>query len=150
MTTQATRTPGVADGGLDALADDQIAELMAGAPESYSEPTGESPQIASVHSGPEPALLEPGAGKVVLRNMRYINEVVFLPVDGEIVGNAYVEFVDGTLITDQATADRVKAICPYVAQEPSEGTVFTYKGFQTRVSSIYEQYVRYWNENNAG
>lgn len=144
------RVQGVGETDYDTMADEQIAELMAGAPESFSDPVAEGPVIPSENSGPEKALLEPGEGKVVLRNIRYINQTIFLPVGGKIDNASKVQFQDGTLITDQATATTVMAGRPYIRQEPSEGQVYTYKGFSTRDPVIHQQWVQYYHENRAG
>lgn len=150
MSTTTARTEAVGAAGFDSLSEDQIDELMIGAAEDYAEPSGEGPVIEHEDVSPEPAILAAPEGKVILRNVRYINETLFIPVDGKIYPNRKVQFTDGTLITDRETAEFVKQQLPYVREEPTEGTVFTYKGFQTRDPNIYEQYVQYWNENMAG
>ena len=150
MATTTAKTKGVADTNYETLADEQITELFAGAPEEFSEPKGEGPVIEHQQVSPEPAILSAPEGKVILRNIRYINETLFIPVGGEIHSGRKVQFFDGTLITDRDTAEFVKATLPYVREEPTEGPVFTYEGFQTRDPKIYEQYVAYYNENVRG
>lgn len=150
MTTTTAKTQGVGEAGYDDLDDAQIDLLLEGAPDTFGQPTGEGPVIEHQDVSPEPTILAAPAGKVILRNIRYINETLFIPVNGEIHSGSKVQFTDGTLITDRDTAEFVKATLPYVREEPSEGAIFTYKGFQTRDPYIYEQYVQYYNENVAG
>lgn len=149
MATSKQRVKGVTDTNYETLADEQIAELYQGAPEMFSEPKAESPHTESENSGPEKALLNTPADKVLLRNIRHINETVFIPVNGEIVPGHYVRFVDGTLITTREKADFVKSICPHVYEEPREGPIFSYQGFHTRVPEVYQQWVSYYHENNG-
>lgn len=82
-----------------------------------------------------------GEGKVVLLNLRYINETIFLPVAGTAFSGQTAKFHEGHLVTDRATADQVKAICPYVYEEPESGEVFSHpSGFKTRIADAFAKY----------
>src|SRR6478672_9933876 len=59
--------------------------------------------------GAEPADQD---GTVVLVNLEYVNETVFIPDDNGTFTGEHVQFQGGHLLTDPATAAKVMAACP--------------------------------------
>lgn len=150
MATTTARTKGVGETDFATLDDEQIGELYLGAPETFSEPQGEGPVIEREQVSPEPAIIAAPEGKVVLRNIKHVNETLFIPVDGQITAGNKVQFTDGTAIVSREQAEFVKATLPHVREEPTEGEIWDFQGFQTRSRDIYEQYVRDYYENRQG
>ncbi len=130
------------------MADDMIADLMAGAPEQFSDPGEESPVIENITEPPvEIGVHTAPDGYVTLRNLKYVNEQIY---DGNTA--SFRGFHEGNLVTDRATADFILKAAPHVVEEPKEGPLFTHKasGFQTRSQPLYEQYLQYYYENTLG
>ncbi|HXG72838.1 MAG TPA: hypothetical protein VNJ04_19760 [Gemmatimonadaceae bacterium] len=144
MTTKAVRAEGPAPTSYAEMGDIMVADLMQGAPESFSDPGPESPVVVERTNPPmEVGLRTAPPGKVSLRNIKYVNER-FL-INGEMIG-----FTEGDMVTDRGTADYIKAAAPYVYEEPNEGYVFTHSsGFVTRNPAAYEEYCRYAAENTG-
>lgn len=134
-------------------------ELMAGLPERMKE-------IDTDRLAGEPAAapIPPGffdtadEDKVLLVNLRYTEETIFVPenitdqhgnVHREFVGQKQLQFIDGHLYCTRSQADMVKAMCPYVYEEPKEGEVVTFHatGFRTRSAAIMAEYGARYADN---
>lgn len=141
-TVEQTQVDAELDAQIAAIADEYVDELFEGQPEFMSEPGNESEPIEQNQEGVDPALKGVVDGKVLVRNIQFPNEVVFLPKDGKFTGR-YVQFIEGSLICDEADVDAVLAACPYARVEPRQGHVHTHAAtnFSTRVPEIYDQYV---------
>jgi hypothetical protein len=139
--------------------DEAFDTLMAGLPEEQKMIEGDrlagEPPAAPVPPGWFETIDE---DKVLLVNLRYREETVFVPErvadrQGnerlEFVGQKQLGFIDGHLFCTREQADFVKSICPYVMEEPKEGEVATFDatGFQTRSPVIMADYARRWGDN---
>ncbi|HWV22980.1 MAG TPA: hypothetical protein VNZ58_02230 [Thermomicrobiales bacterium] len=136
------------DAQIAALTDEEIDGIYAGAPERFQDIGDETIPVEQPEGGVEPELLEPPSGKVLLRNINYPNEVIYLTQDGEFTGES-VNFIEGSLIVSEDIADQVTAACPWAKREPQTGQVleFEHTGFKTRVPSIYQQHVAAYYDN---
>lgn len=140
-----TERVGVAnDLDLDQLTDDAIAELYKGAPERMSEP---GPSESPVNEPPvlniAPAIPPvPDDETVILVNLRFSNECIFISDDsGEWTGD-YVQFHEGKTPLRTRLVPKVLAAAPYVYVEPSVGTLYVHPTtkFQTRNPDVWAQY----------
>lgn len=89
-------------------------------------------------------------GKVLLTNIYYADEDVYIPTpDRKGWSGKKASFVGHRLVTDEATAQVVKAACPYVYQEDPGGHWLTHKasGFSTTNAQAWETYIERWTAN---
>jgi len=146
-----TQSVKIDNADVTSLSEAAIAELYAGAPEQFSDPGEETVPIE--HQEVSAPVIDVPAGKVLLTNIRHVDEQVFLsdPATKRWNGVKAV-FMDGRLVTDRETADRIKAICPYVFEEDSsapQSQWFTHKlsGFRTTNHDAFQEYSQQWAEN---
>jgi hypothetical protein len=137
-----------------ALSPDAFDEMMEGLPEEQREiPThriaGEDP-AAPFTTG----YVEPPPGRVLLINLRYPEEVVFLPVTGASGSPAFasgssVQFINGQAMVTEEQAAQIRRVSPYIHEEPSEGTLmpFPQTGFTTRSGTILAEYAARYADN---
>lgn len=149
-TTTTAATASRAGSSVAGLDEGDFNELMDGLPEVQR--NIRTDRIA----GDQEVNVPPGAqeapeGFVLLLNLRYANEVIYLPEsDGlgkkHFVGDTSLEFIDGRLITTVERANFVKRICPYVYIEPTEGEWLTFSpdGFKTRIPEALSEHARRW------
>ncbi len=101
----------------------------------------------------------PDEGFYVLLNLRYRNEKLFRPYqipdtkEWKFNPQDSVQFIDGYLTCDRATADWVKSAAPYVYEEPTSSPdqpfTFDQTGFRTWHREAYDLYVQqYWESVN--
>jgi hypothetical protein len=133
-----------------ALSPDAFDELMDGLPEEQRniriDRLAGDPAAAPVLNG----LVDVPLDKVMVTNLRYPEEKIFLPAviatesgnRSEFVGQHSLQFINGRLLVTEEQADFIKRVCPYVHIEPSEGQVlqFTQTGFTTRSADVYQEY----------
>lgn len=140
------------------MPDEQVDELLAGLPEEQKNIRLERLAGDDPAAPKPPGLREAPAGKVILLNLRYENEVFWVPeVDPEtgqprFVGQQRLEFVDGYLVCSREQADFVKARAPYVHEEPGPDSAqpimeFQHTGFKTRVPAAYQEHAVRWADN---
>lgn len=144
--TQSVQVP-VESANPPALAPEAFDELMEGLPVEQREiPThriaGDDPAApipSGYYAAPE--------GMVVLVNLRYPEEVIFVPIngtDGKPVFNAQssVQFINGRVTVTQEKADHITRVSPYIYAEPTEGEVLTFPqtGFSTRSAAVLAEY----------
>lgn len=143
----ATKTTAIDNMDLSSLAEKELEEVYAGAPDRFSDPGDESPVIedAPVDGG---APAEELGDKVLLVNIYHTEEKVFI-AEGNKWSGRTVQFVNGRLITDRDTANRVLAACPHVYEEPTVGEWFKHdeSGFQTRNAQMFSRYSVLWADN---
>jgi hypothetical protein len=151
VTTPAPDTTTHASGNMDPASFD---ELMDGLPEAQK--TIKTNRIADNENSANvpPGVQDVPSGMVMLLNLRYDNEKIYLPEsDGDgrkfFTGENALEFVDGRLITTPERAEFIKSLCPYVYIEPNEGPwlEFTADGFRTRVPEAFSEYAARWAAN---
>lgn len=137
---------------------DVIDEMLEGYPEAEQEIP--EPRI-DIHNPIVPSNILDNAMSVTLVNLRYPNEVVFLPqermTENGVTRNNFspqhfLTFTDGVLVCSENQAAIVMGQCPYVKREPSEGQlmVYTPSGFATRNPAIYAEHVERYNEDFMG
>lgn len=137
------------------LSPDAFDEMMEGLPEVQRNISLQ--RIADFESqayGPT-SLADVPEGYEVVTNLKYQDEVIFVPEvtvnsqgeQVEFTGQVRLEFIDGRLQCTEEQANFIKSVCPYVFIEPKEGPVLTYQstGFQTRVPAAYERYIKLQN-----
>lgn len=140
-----------------ALAPDAFDELMEGLPEEQrnirlDRIAGEDPSVPV-----PPSFIEPPVGKVLVLNLRYPEEEVFVPsvvmtesgTRQDFNGDQSVQFFNGRALISEERAQFVKEVCPYVYIEPTEGPVLEFQqtGFKTRSVAALNEYSRRWADN---
>lgn len=86
-----------------------------------------------------------GADVVTLRNIRSPEQAFGIHEGGRYTGRM-VRFVEGVLITDRDTANRILAEAPHVYEEPREGKVYSHPitNWATRSPEAFAEYnIRY-------
>ena len=107
------------------------------------EPGPESPVLAEDPLGVTNAATDEGV--VTLRNIQSPEQAFGLHENGKYTGRM-VRFVEGVLITDRDTANRILAEAPHVHEEPREGRVYTHPvtNWATRSPDAFAEYnIRY-------
>jgi hypothetical protein len=95
---------------------------------------------------------------VTLVNLRYPNEVVFIPqqrlletgvIEPYFSVQDYASFTDGVMVCSEKVAENVMSQCPYVRREPATGEVSVYEpsGFATRNPATFAEHVTRYNED---
>lgn len=87
-----------------------------------------------------------GADVVTLRNIRSPEQAFGIHDEQGRYTGRMVRFVEGVLITDRETANRIKAEAPHVYEEPTEGEVHKHPitGWATRHPMAFAEYnIRY-------
>ena len=132
---------------LSELAEKALEETYQGAPDRFSDPGEESPEIQHQDIA-SPVDLDAEPDKVLLVNIDFTEEKVFIP-DGNRWSGRTVQFTNGRYIADRDTADRILAACPHVYEEPKSGEWFTHdeSGFRTRSPQHFAKYVQKWADN---
>ena len=83
--------------------------------------------------------------RVVLRNIQSPEQAFGLHENGQYTG-VMVRFIEGILITDRDTANRILAIAPHVYEEPVEGREYKHpiSNWATRNPDAFAEYnIRY-------
>lgn len=139
-----------------ALAPDAFDELMDGLPdEQRMIRTDRIAGDVDASQAPPAMLNDVPVDKVLVTNLRYPNEQVFIPATvldhngndrQQFIGNQNVQFMEGRVMVTQDVADLIKSVSPYVHIEPADGPVmtFTQTGFETRVPAAYQEYATRW------
>lgn len=138
--------------------EDSIDEMMQGYPEEQQ--VIPDPRT-DIHDPIVPSNILDNSMSVTLVNLRYPNEVVFLPqsivTENGVKNNQfspqhYKTFTDGVLVCSEKESEAVLAQCPYVRREPVEGEVMVYQpsGFATRNAQTYADHVTRYNEDFVG
>jgi hypothetical protein len=137
-----------------ALAPDAFDEMMEGLPEEQRQiPThqiaGDNPAAPFVTG-----YVEPQPGRVLLINLRYPEEIIFLPVGNEgqrpqFVSQSSIAFINGQAMVTEEQAAQIRRVSPYIHQEPTEGTVmpFPQTGFTTRSAAVLAEYAARYADN---
>lgn len=129
---------------MDSLTDELIDDIYAGAPAAYSEPGPESPLIEPPVLDIEPVLpvLSPTDERVILVNLRFTNEVIFMPGPGGEWTGEYVQFHDGRYLARPDELATILKAAPHVSVEPKEGllNVHPVTKFATRNPVVWAQY----------
>lgn len=134
------------------LTEEALADLYKGAPDSFSDPGEETEPIDSEMVAAPPVEFPNDA--VMLTNIRHKQEEIFIPDPGTNTWSGRkVMFVDHRLITDPATAEVVKAACPYVYEEnlsipAAQWHAYRGTGFRTTSTQGYDEYARQQAENS--
>lgn len=141
-----TTLKSVEDMDLAGLAEEALEETYKGAPDRFSDPGPESPVIE--HQEIDSPVDVDDDNLILLVNIKHTEEKVFL-LDGNRWSGACAQFINGRLVTDRDTANRVLAACPHVYEEPKSGEwlVHDESGFQTRVPSAFAKYTQAWADN---
>lgn len=131
---------------LAGLAEEALEEVYAGAPDRFSDAGPESPVIE--HQEIDNPIDVDTDDKILLVNIYHTEEKVFIP-NGNRWSGATVQFVNGRLVADRDTANKVLAACPHVYEEPKSGEWFKHdeSGFQTRVPQAFAKYTQIWADN---
>lgn len=137
---------------------DTFDEMMEGYPEAEQEiPLPRT----DIHDPIVPSNVLGNTQSVTLVNLKYPNEIVFLPQDrltekgwthNNFSPQDFLQFTDGVLVCTEDQADVVQKQCSYVKREPAEGELITYQpsGFSTRSAAIYAEHVQRYNEDFVG
>lgn len=136
---------------------EMVDELLSGLPEAQK-----AVRLDRI-AGDDPAAPKPPGfydapdGKVILLNLRFENEVFFMPEPDAnnnpvFVGQTRYDFTDGYLLCSQGVADEIKERAPHVYQEPGpdsglEIMEFPATKFKTRIPAALAEYSRRWAEN---
>lgn len=135
---------------------EDVDEMMVGVPETITainltRIAGEDPALPA-----PPAFMETPTDKVILLNLKYENEKIWVPVADEhnvprFVGDTILEFMDGVMLCTELQASFVERVSPHVYREPADGPLFEFAatGFKTRNLAAYNEYVRVWSELNT-
>lgn len=144
-----TKTTTIDSMDLTALAEQELDDIYAGAPDRFSDAGEESPVLehVDVDTGAPAESLD---DKVLLVNIYHTEETVFISDDQRKnwTGKT-VQFINGRLVTDRDTANKVKAACPHVYEEPTIGEWLKHEesGFQTRNPAMFARYSVLWADN---